>query len=127
NADVYAGVINLPYYSDIENPLSGYWSPVEASCQTAIAAELIEEASASTTAYCPLPEQKATLAVPVLLAVPNAHSDNNACSGMIAGVTIFQHGITGDRTHMLPAASSLAQACQASIAIDMPLDRKIVG
>lgn len=121
NADVYAGVINLPYYSDVENPLSGFWTPVAASCDAAIGAELIQEASASTTAYCPLPEQKATLAVPVLLAVPNAHADNAACSGMIAGVTIFQHGITGDRTHMLPAASALAQACQAAIAIDLPL------
>src|SRR5690606_23547371 len=61
NADIYAGVINLPYYSDVENPLSGFWTPVTEACS-----ENFEEASPSTSFHCPLPEQKATLAVPVL-------------------------------------------------------------
>ncbi len=118
NADVYAGVITMPYYLDPENPLTSYWQPVEASCDTAIDAELIGEASASTTAYCPLPEVQATISVPVLLTVPNAAS---GCAGAIAGVTIFQHGITQNRTNLLPLAQALSQACHAGIAIDLPL------
>lgn len=125
NAQVYAGVIEMPYYLDPANPLTSFWQPVEASCQTAIDAGLIAEPSASTTAFCPQPETQATLSVPVLLTVPDLAYDGNAdgtadCPG-IGGVTVFQHGITQNRTNLLPLAGTLAQGCQAGIAIDLPL------
>lgn len=131
NADVYAGVIEMPYYIDPENPLTSYWEADAESplCQGAIAASTTDDvstASASTTAYCPAPIVQATISVPVLLTVPNAAAnatcDTNTDSiPEISGITIFQHGITQNRTNLLPIAQALAQACHAGIAIDLPL------
>jgi len=56
------------------------------------------------------------------MTVPNASS---AAGGTApAGgwpVTIFQHGITGNRTQMLPLADAMADAGRVLIAIDMPV------
>lgn len=128
NANVYAGVIEMPYYLDPENPLTSYWEADadDANCQGAIAGGLIDEAPASTTIHCPVPEQQATIAVPVLITVPNAAMAGTCgTDGLgrsnIAGVTIFQHGITQNRTNLLPVAEALANVCHAGIAIDLPL------
>lgn len=127
NANVYAGVIEMPYYLDPDNALAGYWEAAadNANCQGAIAADAIAEAPASTTVHCPVPELKGTISVPMLITVPN--TANTACGvdglgqANITGVTIFQHGITQNRTNLLPIAGALASACHAGIAIDMPL------
>ncbi|HEX6928130.1 MAG TPA: hypothetical protein VF267_02700 [Gammaproteobacteria bacterium] len=133
NADVYAGVIEMPYYSDPANPLTGYWEADAdaAACQGSLNNDalpvLLTEVPESTTAFCAAPELKATIAVPVLLTVPNTHAANAACgvdaNGLtnITGITIFQHGITQARTNILPIAGALAQSCHATIAIDLPL------
>lgn len=127
NANVYAGVIEMPYYLAPESVLDGYWEADadSANCQGAIAAELIEDAPASTTVYCPVPKLQATISVPVLITVPNTANAACGVDGLgqanIAGVTIFQHGITQNRTNLLPIAGALASACHAGIAIDMPL------
>lgn len=127
NANVYAGVIEMPYYLAPDSILDGYWEADadNANCQGAIAAELIEEAPASTTVYCPVPELQATISVPVLITIPNAAATGCGADGMtnagITGVTIFQHGITQNRTNLLPIAGALASVCHAGIAIDMPL------
>lgn len=127
NANVYAGVIEMPYYLAPDSVLDGYWEADadNANCQGAIAAELIAEAPASTTIYCPVPELQATISVPVLITVPNTANVACGTDGLgqanITGVTIFQHGITQNRTNLLPIAGALASACHAGIAIDMPL------
>ncbi|HEX7047628.1 MAG TPA: hypothetical protein VF275_08680 [Gammaproteobacteria bacterium] len=119
HADVYVGVIEMPYYSSVESPLTGYWTPAAAPCQAVVdAVDALTEQPESTTGACPTPAVNATIKVPVLLTVPNAAS---ASGGAIAGVTIFQHGITGDRTNMLGIADALADAGQAVVAIDLPL------
>ncbi|MBW3566811.1 MAG: Ig-like domain-containing protein [Proteobacteria bacterium] len=83
-ADVYAGVIEMPYYLDPANPLTSFWEPVDASCATAIGAGLIEEASESTTVYCPLPEEQATVRVPVLITIPNGASATSTSAAQSA-------------------------------------------
>src|SRR5690606_10214651 len=119
NADVYAGVIEMPYYTAPADALEGHWQPVEASCQPAIDMKLISEPSESTTAFCPQPEVQATISVPVLLTVPNAA--NAACDlnadtvPEILGVTIVQHGITQNRTNLLPVAEALTSTRHARI------------
>jgi len=120
HADVYIGVIEIPFYLDPENALTSYWQADadHAACQGAIAVEAVAEASASTTVYCPMPEVQATIAVPVLLTVPNGTS---AQAGALNGVTVFQHGITQSRTNLLAVADALADAGQVGIAIDLPL------
>lgn len=128
-ANVFAGVIEMPYYLDPEEALTGYWEADadNANCQGAIAADAIAEAPASTTIHCPVPELQATISVPVLLTVPNAAMDPTCgtadSSGHVPvqGVTIFQHGITQNRTNLLAIAGTLAQTCHAGIAIDLPL------
>lgn len=122
-ADVYAGGIEMPYYQDRANPLTSYWQSLDAACQTAIGAGLISEASESTTAYCPLPEEQSIVTIPMLITVPNADAfaANPACGGTVQGVVIFQHGITQNRTNAFAVADTLARACHAVVAIDMPL------
>ena len=122
-ADVYVGVIELPYYSSTTAPLSGFWTPETAPCQAVVDADnagddTLQALPPSTTAWCPMPTVTATISVPVLLTVPNASS---ATAGAVGGVTIFQHGITGNRTNMLAAADALADVGQAVLAIDLPL------
>lgn len=127
NANVYAGVIEMPYYLAPESALDGYWEADadSANCMGAVNAELIQDAPASTTVYCPAPKLQATISVPVLITVPNVAATGCGADGMtntgITGVTIFQHGITQNRTNLLPIAGALASACHAGIAIDMPL------
>lgn len=112
NADVYVGFIELPYYTT--DPLTGNWVPADAACQAVVdAVEALTTQPASTTSACPTPALQNTFQVPVILTVPNG--------GPTGGVTIFQHGITSNRSTMLAIAGALAQAGQATIAIDLPL------
>jgi len=54
--------------------------------------------------------------VPVIMTVPSGQLPSGGWP-----VVIFQHGITGNRTHVLALADSLAQAGYVAVAIDMPL------
>jgi pimeloyl-ACP methyl ester carboxylesterase len=75
--------------------------------------------------YFPFPEQKATTTVPVVAFHPATGASRPASCGdpdVPNGVTIFQHGITVDRSvTMLPGILLANQSCQAVIAIDQPL------
>lgn len=58
--------------------------------------------------------------IPVLAAIPTSPACVKPASGW--PVTIFQHGITGNRTQMLAVAPALNNsACHAVIAIDLPM------
>lgn len=79
----------------------------------------------------PFPEKQADTTVPVVVFLPSLEDTTTAeverpatCSDPIApnGITIFQHGITVDRSaSMLPAILLAKQSCQAVVAIDQPL------
>lgn len=85
--------------------------------------------------YFPFPQQNATTTVPVVVFHPVL--DDPATTGTVEGaaacaadgdatkvngVTIFQHGITVDRSvSMLPAILLAQSTCQAVVAIDQPL------
>lgn len=139
-ADLYAGSLVLPYYlpdatatsedgdfligTTPDNPLTGYWradpavradgnAPNGAPCAAL-------EPSDSTTACFPMPRARAAQTVPVLVAVPNAASGRTMPSSGWP-VVVFQHGITGNRSQMLPLAPALAAAGFAVVAIDLPL------
>ncbi|MDX1454688.1 MAG: hypothetical protein R3217_04445 [Gammaproteobacteria bacterium] len=118
-ADVYVGVMEVPYYHDPSNPLSSYWTPASAPCQAVVdAVSALSEQPESTTSACPTPAVNTVLRIPVLLTVPNATA---ALGATINGVTIYQHGITRNRSDMLAVADALADAGQAVVAIDLPL------
>lgn len=118
-ANLLVGTIDLPYYltavGNDGNPLpalNGFWQN---------AAGL---APGSTTDGIPdfAPVATEMVRVPVLMSVPN---ETSAGGGQMPPngwpVTIFQHGITGDRTNMLGIADALADVGRVVIAIDMPL------
>jgi len=105
-AEVYAGTLsNLPYYLGIPtetDPMAPLYKSFE-----------FEDGSS-------LPKVVSNVTIPVLATVPNSTS---GCTMPDNGwpVVIFQHGITGNRTNLLPISESLAKICYAAVAIDLPL------
>ena len=129
--EVYQGAIRLPYFQGIPEGEDG--SAIVDSNWTGnetLEEELNESLNVSfsflrdldgtfnVNGYFPFPQQTGNVTVPIIAIKPTPA----ACAGGVEGVTIFQHGITGDRSQALLAGISLAQeACQAVIAIDQPL------
>ena len=104
-SDIYAGALALPYYLDKDQALIGYWKTAD---------------GAAVTRYNPLPTATATLKVPVLMTVPNAHSgQSKPATGW--PVVIFQHGITRSRTDIFTLADALSFEGYVTVAMDMPL------
>jgi dienelactone hydrolase len=113
HADLYVGVLTIPYYLSKSAPLTEYWhAPPFPPDPT----------STFVTRYNPLPAPTATLQIPVLISVPNASSALGAVPP--AGgwpVTIFQHGITRSREDIFGVADSFADSGFVVVAIDLPL------
>ncbi len=113
HADLYVGVLTIPYYLSKSAPLTGSWTAPPFP---------LDPTSTFVTRFNPLPVVTQNLLIPVLLSVPNAQS---ALGGTApAGgwpVTIFQHGITRNREDMFGIADSFADSGMVVIAIDLPL------
>jgi len=105
-AEVYVGTLsNLPYYLGIPTDTDPT-APLHKSFK-------FENGSS-------LPKVEANISIPILATIP--HNVPN-CTEPANGwpVVIFQHGITGNRTNLLPISESLAKICYAAVAIDLPL------
>lgn len=103
--DVYAAAVRLPLFVDAQAPLS-----------TAFETRV----GASPSRIDPMPQVQSEMAVPLLVALPNADSGwTKPASGW--PVVIFQHGITGDRLQALAVVEAMAAAGQAVVAMDLPL------
>ena len=120
NADIFIGALDLPYYQtalgEDGNPLpvlNGFWQNAAGNVPGASAAD-------SGPDYTPV--ITTDVRVPVIMTVPN---DSVPAGAQMPPdgwpVTIFQHGITGNRSQMLAIADAMASAGRAVIAIDMPL------
>ncbi len=140
-ADIYVGVISLPYYltapaaatsttpADCSVTPAGATPcpPLTASWQAAPGAYIpqcapfgLDPTSTNITACNPLPVATSTQTVPLLMTVPNAASGKTRpATGW--PVVIFQHGITRNRTDMFAIAGTLAAQGFAVVAIDLPL------
>jgi len=107
-ADIYVGSIELPYFLDVptqQNPtaiLTGTWEG---------------QGGSNLTFANPVPVQKSTVKVPMLITVPKV----GPAPGAQLPVVIVQHGITSNRSAMLGVADTLAQAGFVAVAIDLPL------
>jgi len=112
-ADVYVGVMTLPYYLSKTAPDTAYWQ--------ASAASAPDKTSILTTRFNPFPVATVKqLQVPVLMSVPNAASGaTKPATGW--PVVVFQHGLGENRTNLFAIADSLARGGFIGIAIDMPL------
>lgn len=131
-ADIYVGTISLPYYLDVAaapqdpTPLGSFWlsNQIPSTGTSTLPGNLpcaTFDASVSTTACYPMPDERSTQTVPVIVTVPNA---NSACPAAPPGgypVAIFIHGVTRNRGDVLAVGPALANACQVAIAIDLPL------
>jgi hypothetical protein len=113
HADLYVGVLNVPYYSSKAAPLTEYWHAPPFP---------LDMTSTSVTRFNPLPVPTATLQIPVLASVPNAASAFGAVSPAAGWpLLIFQHGITRSREDMFAVADSFADQGFVVVAIDLPL------
>jgi alpha-beta hydrolase superfamily lysophospholipase len=112
-ADVYVGVITLPYYLSKTLPDTEYWH--------APAAAAPDKTSTFTTRFNPFPVATIqALQVPVLMTVPNINSGASQ-PGTGWPIVVFEHGVTADRTNLLGIADSLALGGLVGITIDLPL------
>ena len=113
HANIYVGVLTIPYYLSKAAPLTGSWQAPPFP---------LDPTSTNVTRYNPLPVPTQNLLIPVLLTVPNAASKGGGTPP--AGgwpVLIFQHGITRSREDMFGVADSFADAGFVVAAIDLPL------
>ncbi len=118
-ANIFAGLLDIPYYSTRTGtgPLTASWTGNLSPIDTAV-----PKTSRFLTRFNPLPLATETLKIPVLLTVPNATSAGGGVKPVSGWpIVIFQHGITGDRTQMLPLADAFADAGFVVVAIDLPL------
>src|SRR5487761_794643 len=110
-AEIYAGTLKIPYYLSVATPsnpapaLTGYWHTASGG---------------DTTALSPMPVSTTDVTIPMLATIPDS---NSGCTAPLTGwpVVIFQHGITQNRENVFAVADALAQACIATVAIDLPL------
>lgn len=119
-ADVYIGSLDVPYYltalqgeAGVADVLNSYWKNSEGNVVGTLNAS-------QTPDYTPVATSTET--IPVLMSVPNVSSaggGNMPADGW--PVTIFQHGITGNRSYMMAIADAMADAGRVVIAIDMPM------
>jgi len=117
-AEVWAGTVTIPYYLTIATPsnpapaITGYWHTASGG---------------DTTVLNPMPAATSNVTIPMLVTLPIPNNGANggcpapATPGTGWPVVIFQHGITQDRENVFAVADSLAAACIASVAIDLPL------
>ncbi len=114
-ADLYAGTLDLPYYLATATP----GDPVSAANALASFWQNASGAAVGPADWTPV---STIVTVPVLMAVPNA---NSASAGVAPEggwpVTVFQHGITRNRSDMLAIADGMADAGRVVIAIDQPV------
>jgi hypothetical protein len=125
-ADIYAGIITLPYYSGVPSadnplaPLTDVWRAEPGAYVPPFDALLPDKTSTHVTVANPFPVLTDMQTVPLLMSVPNAASGH---SKPAAGwpVVIFAHGLRGDRTQMLRMADVAASQGYVVIAMDAPL------
>src|SRR5690606_28047465 len=125
-ADIYIGTLTVPYYlsaPSAENPtgpLTGFWKAAPGAYVPPFNTAGLHPGSTNLTFANPFPGKTTDTTIPVLAAIPNANSRRSKPATGRPGV-IIQHGITGDRSHALAVAQTLASQGFAVVAIDLPL------
>jgi pimeloyl-ACP methyl ester carboxylesterase len=126
-ADVYIGVISLPYYLTApggSNPasvvLTSFWKAAPGAYVPPFNQAGLDPNSTNITFANPFPVRTSTQTVPLLLTIPNAASGRTRPA---AGwpVVMFNHGITRNRTDAIGIAAAFGAQGFAVIAIDQPL------
>ncbi|MFA5589105.1 MAG: Ig-like domain-containing protein [Lysobacteraceae bacterium] len=125
-ADIHIGTLTVPYYltaPSAENPtgpLTGFWKAAPGAYVPPFDAAGLDPRSTNLTFANPFPVKTSDVTIPVLATIPNAASgQTKPATGW--PVVIFQHGITGNRSHALAVSATLAAQGFAVVAIDLPL------
>ena len=128
HADVYVGVLTLPYYLSKGAPLTEYWHAPPFP---------LDKTSTFVTRFNPLPVPTQTLQIPVLVTVPNASSalGRHAARGRLAGHDLPARHHAQPRGHVrqsptpsrtpVPWSSPSTCRCMASPRPSMPLIRPV--
>jgi hypothetical protein len=126
-ADIYIGVITLPYYSGIPStanpvaPLTDFWKAEPGAYVFPFdQSPILDPTSTNITIANPYPVLTGMQTVPLLITVPN---ENSGFSKPEEGwpVVIYMHGLTRNRTDMLALADTVAQTGRAFVSMDQPL------
>ena len=118
-ADIFVGNLSVPYYltasstasspSNDPTALGSFWHGPGGSLLTYLAGNVS-------------PVATSTESIPVMISIPKAYA---GCPSGVKPtkwpVVIYQHGITTSRGTMFAVADSLANACFATVAIDLPM------
>lgn len=125
-ANIHIGTLTVPYYLSAPSqanpiaPLTGFWKAAPGAYVPPFDAAGLDPRSTNITFANPFPVKTSDVTIPVLATIPNAASGRSKpASGW--PLVIFQHGITGNRSHALAVAATLASQGFAVIAIDLPL------
>lgn len=145
-AKLYQAEISVPYYLDIENPLTGRWT---ARCDSGITlgaltteqlaalsanagddnefcqgfglADLGVDTARHLTKFNPIPEMKSEQTIPVQITIPDEALIPGSKPASGWPVVVLQHGITSRKEDMLAMTNALSLAGLATVAIDHPL------
>jgi hypothetical protein len=126
-ADIYIGIITLPYYSGIPSeanplaPLTDFWK-AEPGAYIPPFDQLpfLDPTSTNITIANPFPAPTGMQTVPLLVTVPGANSGFTKPENGWP-VVIYMHGLTRNRTDMLALADSIAQTGRVFVSMDQPL------
>jgi pimeloyl-ACP methyl ester carboxylesterase len=125
-ADIYMGIITLPYYSGVpseENlaaPLTDFWTAEPGAYAPPFDKLGLDPTSTNVTIANPIPVLTDMQTVPVVMTVPNANSgQTKPATGW--PVVICGHGLLQNRLQCLSIADAMAAAGYAVIAIDFPM------
>ena len=125
-ADIYAGIITIPYYLGVPSaesptaPLTDFWIAEPGAYVAPFDALGLDPTSRFVTVANPFPVVTSMQTVPLLITVPNANSGKTRPA---AGwpVVIYGHGVTRSRADMLAIADAAARAGYAVVSMDTPL------
>jgi hypothetical protein len=122
-ADIYAGVITLPYYMDVptEDNLAAHLTSFAQAAPGAYVPPFdqlgLDPTSTHVTVANPIPVKKNDQTVPIIVTVPNTSAKPEGGWPVV----IYGHGITRNRLDALAVADTLASIGYAVVAIDFPI------
>ena len=122
-ADIYIGVITVPYYSGIPSaqnpiaPLNTFWKAAPGAYVPPFDKLGLDPTSTNITVANPIPVRNGMQTVPLMITVPKGQV--KPANGW--PVVIFGHGITRSRLDVLAAADGFAAAGYAVVAMDFPM------
>lgn len=125
-ADIYMGVITLPYYSGIpteQNPtpiLTDFWKASPGAYVPPFDQFGLDPTSTNLSIANRFPVPTGMQTVPLLITVPNANSGMTKPAGGWPTI-LFMHGLTRNRTDMLAIADAMAQSGHVVISMDQVL------